>query len=145
MISRSRVWKVTILFAVVLLVYLGLYRLIEHTRNRLGPWEVTFTTNQTGRAFVLVNQSNLGLTNFTIDLPGSAGPTNGPATLRFTDPKRVPLPLPIGECLFLDTTTLPGTVVMRLSGHEVELLTRTLVLDGKEVPWSVGGIKLQPK
>jgi hypothetical protein len=40
---------------------------------------------------------------------------------------------------------LPGTVTLRLFGHEIELLPRVLIIDRKEHPWKAGDtIRLAP-
>ncbi len=36
---------------------------------------------------------------------------------------------------FMDTTSLPGTVVLKLFGHEIQLMPRVLTVDKKERPW----------
>jgi hypothetical protein len=47
--------------------------------------------------------------------------------------------VPFGKCVFLDTTFLPGTVVLDLFGHEVQLLPRVLTIDHVEHAWHSGG------
>jgi hypothetical protein len=37
--------------------------------------------------------------------------------------------------IFQDPTFLPGTVTMRLFGHQIELLPRVLTIDREEYPW----------
>jgi hypothetical protein len=64
-------------------------------------------------------------------LPGS----NSPVTLVFGQPKPVPYEVPLGSCIFMDTTFLPGTVTFQLFGHEIELLPRVLVIDRQEHTW----------
>jgi len=57
----------------------------------------------------------------------------------------VPYEVPFGTCVFMDTTFLPGTVTLRLYGHEIELLPRVLVIDQQEHPWiSDSTITLHP-
>jgi len=56
-------------------------------------------------------------------------------TLAFEQPRQVPYDLPIGRCLFMDTTFLPGTIVMEIFGHEIQLIPRVLTIDRQEQPW----------
>ncbi len=58
-----------------------------------------------------------------------------PTTLTFGQLQQVPYEVPFGKCIFLDTTSLPGTVVLDLFGHEIELLPRALIIDRQERPW----------
>jgi hypothetical protein len=53
----------------------------------------------------------------------------------FREPKLVPYEVPFGQCVFMDTTFLPGTLTLQLFGHEIELLPRVLVVDRQEHPW----------
>lgn len=46
--------------------------------------------------------------------------------------------LPFGEMLLQDPLYLPGTITMRLFGHLVEVLPRTLVVDQQEHAWKAG-------
>ena len=140
--SAGLIRRITLLFFIALAVYFVLYETIEHQRTRKGPWQVTFTNSPSAGTWLLVNQPGLHITNFVIRLESAPAPPAGPATLRFPEPHRVPYDLPVGRCLFLDTTTLPGTVVMELLGHEVELLPRVLVVDKQELPWAIGSITL---
>ena len=140
--SAGLIRRIALLFFIALAVYFALYESIEHQRTHKGPWQVTFTNTATAGTWLEVNQPGLHITNFVIRLESAPAPAPGPMTLRFPEPHRVPYDLPVGRCLFLDTTTLPGTVVMELLGHEVELLPRVLVLDKQELPWSIGSITL---
>ena len=47
----------------------------------------------------------------------------------------MPYEVPFGNCVFMDTTFLPGTITFQLFGHEIELLPRVLVIDRQEHPW----------
>lgn len=125
-------------FGLALLLYAAAFWWIEHLRHRKGAWEVAFTTTN-GAPALVVHQPQLGVTNVTLWFPGKSF-TNAPATLRFEMARPVPFELPFGQCIFLDTTFLPGTVTMRLFSHELELLPRTLILDHREVPWSAGAV-----
>ena len=61
--------------------------------------------------------------------------TNSPVTLVFNQPKPVPYEVPFGNCVFMDTTFLPGTITFQFFGHEIELLPRVLVIDRQEHSW----------
>ena len=50
----------------------------------------------------------------------------------------MPYEVPFGNCVFMDTTFLPGTVTLQLFGHEIELLPRVLVIDRQEHSWRPG-------
>ncbi|HSU55054.1 MAG TPA: hypothetical protein VLT36_13425, partial [Candidatus Dormibacteraeota bacterium] len=133
-----------IAFGIAIVVYVISYSWIEHRRTHKGPWQVTFTTNSVGAPLLIVNQSNLGLTNVPIVLPPTTSSTTNvpgtkasplPVSLTFQAPKPVPYPVPFGQCIFMDTTFLPGTLTFNLGGHEIELLPRTVILDHEEHSW----------
>jgi hypothetical protein len=67
------------------------------------------------------------------------GQTNPPTTLAafwsFRQPQDVPFDIPFGKCVFMDTTFLPGTIVLDIAGHEIQLIPRVLTVDKKEIPW----------
>ena len=44
--------------------------------------------------------------------------------------------LPYGPVEFADVTFLPGTIAFDAFGHLIEMVPRTLYLDGKEVAWN---------
>jgi hypothetical protein len=50
----------------------------------------------------------------------------------------VPFEVPFGSVIFFDTTVLPGTVTMRLFGHEIEFIPRTLIIDHTPYGWING-------
>jgi hypothetical protein len=123
-------------FLLALAGYIVCYQIIEHRRTRNGPWQVTFTSGADGVPDIVINQPKLGITNVQISFAGQARPaTNGPVTLLFNQPKPVPYEVPFGNCVFMDTTFLPGTVTFHLFGHEIELLPRVLVIDRREHAW----------
>jgi len=124
------------IFLLALAGYIVFYLAIEHRRTRHGPWRVTFTRNATGAPTVVIDQPKLGITNVAVAFAGATAPTtNLPVTLLFGQPKPVPYPVPFGQCVFMDTTFLPGTLTFDLFGHELELLPRVLVIDRQEHPW----------
>ena len=77
---------------------------------------------------------DLATNHFSLTLSGQLWFTNW----IFTQPLQVPYEVPFGQCIFMDTTFLPGTLTFRMFGHELELLPRTLVVDHQEQPWRSG-------
>ncbi|MGN6553528.1 MAG: hypothetical protein ACTHLW_07375 [Verrucomicrobiota bacterium] len=128
--------NIALLFVGVLVIYVLAYYGIEHRRTRLGAWRVTFTNAVSGAPALVIQEPALGITNVQIVFPnaGSGQPYSN-ATVVFDQPREVPYALPFGQCIFMDTTFLPGTVVLQAYGHEVQLLPRVLTLDNKEHPW----------
>lgn len=125
-------------FGLALLLYAAAFWWIEHTRHRKGAWDVRFTSTN-GTPALVIHQPRVGVTNVTLLFPGKTM-THAAATVRFDAARPVPFDLPFGQCIFLDTTFLPGTVTMRLFAHEVELLPRTLILDHRERAWRAGEV-----
>jgi len=123
-------------FLLALVGYVVCYQVIEHRRTRLGPWQVNFTTGSGKLPTIGINQPKLGITNVQIMFAEAPLPaTNSSATLTFRQPRPVPYEVPFGQCVFMDTTFLPGTIVFQLFGHQIELLPRVLVIDRQEHPW----------
>ena len=132
-------------FLLALAGYIAFYQAIEHRRAHNGPWRVTFTSNAAGAPVMLIDQPRLAITNVQITFAGESRPaTNRPATLVFDQPRPVPYAVPFGNCIFMDTTFLPGTVTFQLFGHEIELLPRVFVLDRKEHRWQSGASIILP-
>jgi hypothetical protein len=156
-------------FVLALIGYAVFYQAIEYRRTRHGPWQVAFTNSAAGDPLIVIDQPELYITNVRIVFPGQQLPaSNAPAasepkpespdsrsphraprttnpppassTLIFSQPRPVPYDVPFGKCLFMDTTFLPGTVTLRLVGHEIELLPRVLIIDHEEHPWKAGEI-----
>jgi hypothetical protein len=116
-------------FGLALLVYATFFSCDQYLRLRRGPWEVRFTTNQFGSAQIEISQANLAI-HSTIVFEGERATNSG--TVQFDRPERT---VPFGKTKFEDLTYLPGSVVLDLFAHEVELLPRTLYLNKKERPW----------
>jgi hypothetical protein len=128
---------VAIAFLLALAVYFVAFSGIEHLRTRKGPWEVTFTHDTAGAPAIVINEPKLNISNVTIDFPHEeTSATN--STLDFARPKQVPFEVPFGQCIFMDTTFQPGTVVFNFFGHEIQLIPRVLTIDKKEYPWQSG-------
>ena len=123
-------------FVLALAGYIVFYQTIEHRRTRNGPWRVTFAAGGNQPPTVVIDQPRLAITNVQIQFDGETLPSmNSPVTVVFREPKPVPYELPFGQCVFMDTTFLPGTLTLQLFGHEIELLPRVLVVDRQEHPW----------
>lgn len=121
---------------IAVLVYVIFYAGIEHRRTRNGPWEVVFTNNAAGAPTLVINQPKLAISNLRITFPGESHVVSSQsASMEFRQPREVPFQLPFGKCIFMDSTFLPGTIVFDVFGHEIQLIPRTLRIDGKEIPW----------
>src|SRR6185295_7704138 len=81
----------------------------------------------------------LAITNVQFIFPGAAA-SGSNVTMIFDQPRAVPYPVPFGQCLFMDTTFLPGTLVFDLFGHEIQLIPRVLTIDKQEQPWRANSI-----
>lgn len=131
--------------AAALAGYAGLFWLIEHWRTRTGPWEITFNGSATEAPALIINQPRLGITNVQIVFAETNSPREIHVRCRFDQARPVPFDLPFGRCVFLDTTTLPGTVALEIGGHQIQLLPRTLTIDHHEQPWRPAAvIHLEP-
>ena len=138
--SEGLLKKIAAVFLGALVVYIVGYSAIEHRRTRNGPWEVVFTNDSSGAPAILINQPKLAISNVLMVFPGETFPvgTSAAAPPTFTQPRPVPFDLPFGRCVFMDATSLPGTVVFELFGHEIQLLPRVLTIDKTEQPWQSG-------
>ncbi len=121
-------------FLVILFIYVNAFTWIEHVRNRQGPWVLTFTT-ETNAPVILINQPVLHLKNLKLIFPGATTTSNVSETIPFAGAHQVPFDLPFGQCVFLDTISLPGTVALKVFGHEIQLMPRVLTIDAKEQAW----------
>jgi hypothetical protein len=133
-------------FLLAIICYAFFYHNIENRRTRKGPWEITFTNDASGNPAMVINHPRLAITNAQITFTNQrVGTAFVPATIIFDQPRPVPYPVPLGACVFMDTTFLPGTVTLQLFNHEIELLPRVLVIDHQEHPWLSGStITLHP-
>jgi hypothetical protein len=121
-------------FGIAVLVYIIFYFGIEHRRTRKGPWQVTLMNDASGTPALVINEPNVGVTNLQITFPGETNRIEK-TLLAFSQPREVPYDIPFGKCVFMDTTFLPGTIVLDLFGHEIQLIPRVLTIDKKEIPW----------
>jgi hypothetical protein len=127
--------QVVVVFVVALVFYIAAYWAIEYRRNRLGPWQVTFTREASGSPEILIDQPSLFISNVCIAFSSATASATNEAVVTYAQPRSVPYPVPFGRCVFMDTTTLPGTLVFELFGHEIQLLPRTLTIDKQERTW----------
>ena len=131
-------WKMFLLVGLVTLIgYIAVFSWMENNRHKDGPWEITFTHVDNSPA-LLVNHAKLGITNVAIVFPGAIAPANLPQTIRLEHGRVAPFDLPFGKCIFLDTLFLPGSVTVKVLGREIQILPRTMTIDGVEHPWSSG-------
>jgi hypothetical protein len=135
-----------IAFVIALVVYAVAFFGIQNRRTRRGPWQVAFTNDVSGAPELIISQPALAITNVQIIFPNATLPKNfSPKNLAFDQPREVPFDLPFGQCLFMDPTFLPGTLVFSISGHEIQLIPRVLTIDKVEQPWkSNATISLSP-
>jgi hypothetical protein len=117
-------------------LYAILFFWIEGRRKALHPWEVTFQSTPGQPPQLQVRQPDLGISNVVIVFSGHDFGTNLQTEVTFAIPREFPHPLPFGTCVFADLTFLPGTVVMDVLGHRVEMLPARLVINSNAVPWS---------
>jgi hypothetical protein len=132
-------------FLIALVVYTVFYHGIEHRRTRKGPWEVTFTHTPAGDPAIFIVQPALAISNVQITFAGAnflGSNALAGSQMTFAQPRPVPYEVPFGQCLFMDTTFLPGTVTFQLCGHEIQLLPRVLTIDRQERPWRPGEIRI---
>jgi len=117
--------------------YVTTFGWIEHRRTFKGPWEINFRADAAGAPAIVISQTKLNISE-TLLFPGqTVRPANFSRTLVFG---QTPPELPFGELLFQDPIYLPGTVTMRLFGHQVEIFPRALTVDKKEYPWKSGSV-----
>ena len=133
--SDSLAKHLAIALAIAVVFYVAGFTWIEHRRVVKGPWQVTFLSDAAGQPAISIAQPMLNISE-KLSFPGEqAGRANLYVAMQFRQPMTH---LPFGEMIFQDALFLPGTVAMRLFGHQVELLPRTLVIDNVEHPWERG-------
>jgi hypothetical protein len=123
--------------AIAVVFYFVAFSWIERRRAANGPWQITFRTDAAGEPALSISEAKLNISQ-TVSFPRDKTTPNLSRTITFGQDTP---DLPFGEMVFQDPTFLPGTVTMRLFGHNVELLPRVLAIDRKEYPWhSTNGI-----
>jgi hypothetical protein len=124
-------------FLVVLVGYAGLFGWIEHRRAVKGPWVVT-CTSAAGVPSLVINQAALGIRDVRIVFASAQSPSNTTQRVEFSQARPWPFAVPFGRCIFMDSTFLPGTIVLEMFGHEIQLMPRVLTIDKAERPWRSG-------
>ncbi|MFO1501417.1 MAG: hypothetical protein U1G07_24015 [Verrucomicrobiota bacterium] len=125
---------IAVAFGAALALYCIAFYVLEHLRTRKGGWEIRFQTDTGQRPALVVAQPQLGLSNITIVFPGQ----QSPATNQLIVFDRPRTNVPFGKVVYFDTTFLPGSVVLSLFGHEIQLLPRVLLIDNRETAWQSG-------
>jgi len=124
-------------FALSVVLYGVGYWFIESRRVANTPWIVRFDITESGQVTqIQIRQDSLALGPTTIRFDAlPSGTSNAIEELVFNNPRPVPFDVPGGRCVFLDTTFLPGTVVLEFGTNSVQLLPRTMTVGHDEIPW----------
>jgi len=133
--SDGVIRHIAIAFVIAVVLYIASFSWIQHRRVFRGPWEIAFATDAAGRPSLMISQPFLKVSQKITFPKQKIAPANLARVERFEE---AVTNLPFGEMIFQDPTFLPGTVTMRLFGHEIELLPRVLIVDKKEIPWRAG-------
>jgi hypothetical protein len=115
--------------------YIASFSWLEHLRAAKGPWEIAFMTDGAGRPSLEISQPALKISERLSFPDAPPARPNLAEVVRF---REATTNLPFGDILQQDALYLPGTVTLRLFGHRIEVLPRTLVVDQKERPWEPG-------
>ena len=136
--KRSHVGlQILLVFIAALIGYAVVYGWIEHRRVFKGPWVVNCTT-ESGVPALTVNQPALGIRNVRIVFADARASSNTTQTVEFSQARPWPYGVPFGQCVFMDTTFLPGTIALEMFGHEIQFMPRVLTIDKAERPWRSG-------
>ncbi|HEY3863073.1 MAG TPA: hypothetical protein VGO59_14420 [Verrucomicrobiae bacterium] len=135
--SDSLLKHLAICAVISLVFYVTVFAWIEHRRTFKGPWVADFRADAAGAPSIIIRQTNMAVSE-TLVFPGQTAKTrNATNTIIFDG---TPPDLPFGELLYQDPTFLPGTVTLRVFGHQVEFFPRAFTVDKKERPWQPGGV-----
>jgi hypothetical protein len=121
--------------ALALVFYIAAFYWIEHLRVVKGPWEMAFVSDAAGRPSLEISQRALKISERLSFPDDQVARSNLAELIRF---RETTTNLPFGEMLQQDALYLPGSVTMRLFGHRIEALPRTLVVDQQEHAWKAG-------
>jgi hypothetical protein len=136
--SRGKIaFQVVLLFIACVVGYALVFRWVENRRVSKGPWVVTFA-DDAGHPMLEVNHAALKIEHIRVVFVDASPTTNATQTIEFSQAREVPFDLPFGQCIFQDALYLPGTVAMKAFGHEIQLIPRVLIINGKEQPWRSG-------
>jgi hypothetical protein len=117
---------------IAVVFYIVGFTWLERRRHANGPWEVTFRADAAGVPTLAISETKLNISQNLL-FPHAKATPNLSQTITFGQDTP---DLPFGEMEFQDPTFLPGTVTMRLFGHQVELIPRVLSIDRKEYTWN---------
>lgn len=142
-LSKDLHWKpVLVVFALTLSLYLIGFYWIEGSRQKNGPWKITFkAATDSTYPEIIIEQDDLEITPTTIQFKIQENPgfdLNLPAepiTLNF-DLTQQDYELPFGEIKYRDPTFLPGVVTVEMFGSLLEFIPRTLIINKEEIPWN---------
>lgn len=132
--SESILKDLIIALALALVFYVAGFSWIQHLRLAKGPWEVAFVSDASGQPAIVITQRALKISQ-TVRFADERIKANLQTDVQF---REAVTSLPFGEMMLQDPLYLPGTATMRLFGHVVELLPRTLIIDDKEQAWGSG-------
>jgi hypothetical protein len=133
--SDGVIRHIAIAFVIAVVLYFVSFGWIQHRRVFRGPWEINFATDGNGRPSLMISQPVIRVSEKITFPDRKITPASLARVVHFEE---AVTNLPFGEMIFQDPTFLPGTVTMRLFGHEIELLPRVLIVDKKEIPWQAG-------
>ena len=122
-------------FLLALAFYVAAFSWIEHLRVVRGPWEIAFFSDASGRPSLQISQPKLRISEKLIFPDDQVERPNLSRWIKLSGPATN---LPFGEILMQDPLYLPGSVTMRLFGHQIEVLPRTLIIDQSERAWQTG-------
>jgi len=126
-----------IAFLLSLALYVGAYWFIQSRRVADTPWVVTFHTIGNGQPEIEIRQESRQLGPVRVRIAAAhQTPSVEQQEVVFNEPKPVPFAVPMGQCIFQDTTFLPGTVVLEISGIRLQMLPRVLTIGTNEFPWT---------
>jgi len=118
-----------------LVFYIAAFSLIEYRRAVKGPWEIAFISDGAGRPSLQISQRTLHISERLSFPDDKVARPNLAELIKF---REATTNLPFGEMLLQDALYLPGTITLRLCGHQIEVLPRTLIVDKTEHPWKAG-------
>jgi len=125
-----------IAFVLALIFYITSFWAIEHRRTMNGPWEIEFISDASGRPSLGIFQSKLNISEHLAFPDDKIEITSLSTRVVFRGGNS---DLPFGQMLLQDALYLPGTLTLRVCGHQVEVLPRALIIDKSEHAWQTGG------
>lgn len=130
-------WKSVVLtFVLAVIFYVVAWSWMSRRQTGKGPWRVDFMTNSAGTPQLVIAQPALGLSNIVIRFEGETlASSNGTGSVSFSQPRQG---TPFGRVVYDDLMFQPGSVALDIFGHVVEMVPRSLVLNGKPVEWRSG-------